>query len=204
MVEVSCPHCDETVLIDTDSGVDFTCPSCEEDFVFEDNENLEHDINDEKKWIQFNPNPMNDIELMNGKRERSRGIRIMSGGVLVLTIFLTLIAGPFGICGGLFAFFWIVGLMYLFSNRDLYYALYFTESNDIVTFVSTDGKGPWYIERKVRRTEIQRAELKCIDGGEHGGSSCSLKLFGNNWMEDMDALGLKSDLFESHIGIKIE
>jgi hypothetical protein len=204
MVEVYCPHCDETVQIDTNSGGDFTCPSCEEDFIFEDNENLEHDINDEKKWIQFNPNPMNDIELMNGKSERSKGIRIMSGIVLVLTIFLTLLAGPFGICLGLFAFVWLVGMVFFFTKQDLYFALYYTESNDMVTCVSTDGNGPWYIERKVERTEIQRAELKCIGGGEHGGTTCSLKLFGNNWTEHMDALGLKEDLFETHVGIKIE
>ena len=204
MVEVSCPHCDETVLIGTDSGVDFTCPSCEEEFIFDGTENSDNEVNDEKEWIQFNFHPVNDIELMNGKSERSRGIGIMSGGVLVLTIFLTLIAGPFGICAGLFAFVWLVGMMYFFSRQDLYYALYYTESNDMVTFVSTDGNGPWYIERKVRRTEIQRAELECFDGGEHGGGSCKLKLFGNNWMEDMDALGLKKDLFETHVGIKFE
>ena len=204
MVEVFCPHCDETVQIDTNSGVDFTCPSCQEDFIFDGTENSDNEVNDEKEWIQFNFHPVNDIELMNGKSERSRGIRIVSGGVLVLTIFLTLIAGPFGICGGLFALVWIVGLIYLFTNQDLYYALYYTELNDMVTCVSTDGKGPWYIERKVQRTEIQRAELKCIGGDDNGGGSCSLTLFGKNWMEDMDALGLKSDLFETHIGIKIE
>ena len=204
MVEVSCPHCDETVLIDTNSGVDFTCPSCEEDFVFEENENLDDEIKDEKKWIQFTPNPMNDIELMNGKSERNRGIRIMSGIVVVLTVFLTLIAGPFGICAGLFAFVWLVGMVYFFSKQDLYFALYFTESNDVMTCVSTDGNGPWLIERQVHKSQIQKAELNCYDGGEHGGTSCSLRLFGNDWTDDIDALGLKKNLFEEYIGIKIE
>ena len=204
MVEVSCPHCDETVLLDTNSGVEFNCPSCQKDFIFEENENLDDDINDEKSWIQFNFNPENDIELMNGNSGRNKGIGIISAIAVVLGIFITLIAGPFGICVGLFALVWMGGLGYLFTMQDLYYALYFTESNEIVTCVSTDGNGPWYVERQVHKSQIQKAELKCYDGGEHGGSSCSLRLIGNNWIEDMDALGLKKDLFEECIGIKIE
>ena len=35
-------------------------------------ENLDDDINDEKSWIQFNFNPENDIELMNGKSGRNK------------------------------------------------------------------------------------------------------------------------------------
>lgn len=204
MVEVSCPHCDETVLLDTNSGVEFNCPSCQKDFIFEENENLDDDINDEKSWIQFNFNPENDIELMNGNSGRNKGIGIISAIAVVLGIFITLIAGPFGICVGLFALVWMGGLGYLFTMQDLYYALYFTESNEIVTCVSTDGNGPWYVERQVHKSQIQKAELKCYDGGEHGGSSCSLRLIGNNWIEDMIALGLKEDLFEECIGIKIE
>ena len=204
VVEVSCPHCDETVLLDTNSGVEFKCPSCQKDFIFEENENLDDDINDEKSWTQFNFNPENDIELMNGKSERSKGIGIISAIVAVPSIFITLFAGPFGICVGLFALVWMGGLGYLFTMQDLYYALYFTESNEIVTCVSTDGNGPWYIERQVHKSQIQKAELKCYDGGEHGGSSCSLRLIGNNWIEDINALGLKKDLFEECIGIKIE
>ena len=110
----------------------------------------------------------------------------------------------FGICVGLFALVWMGGLGYLSTMQDLYYALYFTESNEIVTCVSTDGNGPWYIERQVHKSQIQKAELKYHDGGEHGRSSYSLRLIGNNWIENIDALGLKEDLFEECIGIKIE
>ena len=204
MVEVSCPHCDETVLLDTNSGVEFNCPSCQKDFIFEENENLDDDINDEKSWIQFNFNPENDIELMNGKSGRNKSIGAISAIVVVPCIIIIYFAGPIGICGLLFALVWMGGLGYLSTMQDLYYALYFTESNEIVTCVSTDGNGPWYIERQVHKSQIQKAELKYHDGGEHGRSSYSLRLIGNNWIENIDALGLKEDLFEECIGIKIE
>ena len=119
-------------------------------------------------------------------------------------VIIILFAGPFGICATLFALVWMGGLGYLSTMQDLYYALYFTESNEIVTCVSTDGNGPWYIERQVHKSQIQKAELKYHDGGEHGRSSYSLRLIGNNWIENIDALGLKKDLFEECIGIKIE
>ena len=204
MVEVSCPHCDETVLLDTNSGVEFNCPSCQKDFIFEENENLDDDINDEKSWIQFNFNPEDDIELMNGKSGRYKGIGGISAIVVVPCIIVILFAGPIGICATLFALVWVGGLEYLFTMQDYYYALYFTESNEIVTCVSTDGNGPWYIERQVHKSQIQKAELKYHDGGEHGRSSYSLRLIGNNWIENISAVGLKKDLFEECIGIKIE
>ena len=204
MVEVSCPHCDETVLLDTNSGVEFNCPSCQKDFIFEENENLDDDINDEKSWIQFNFNPEDDIELMNGKSGRYKGIGGISAIVVVPCIIVILFAGPIGICATLFALVWVGGLEYLFTMQDYYYALYFTESNEIVTYVSTDGNGPWYIERQVHKSQIQKAELKYHDGGEHGRSSYSLRLIGNNWIENISAVGLKKDLFEECIGIKIE
>ena len=204
MVEVSCPHCDETVLLDTNSGVEFNCPSCQKDFIFEENENLDDDINDEKSWIQFNFNPEDDIELMNGKSGRYKGIGGISAIVVVPCIIVILFAGPIGICVTLFALVWVGGLEYLFTMQDYYYALYFTESNEIVTCVSTDGNGPWYIERQVHKSQIQKAELKYHDGGEHGRSSYSLRLIGNNLIENISAVGLKKDLFEECIGIKIE
>ena len=204
MVEVSCPHCDETVLLDTNSGVEFNCPSCQKDFIFEENENLDDDINDEKSWIQFNFNPEDDIELMNGKSGRYKGIGGISAIVVVPCIIVILFAGPIGICVTLFALVWVGGLEYLFTMQDYYYALYFTESNEIVTCVSTDGNGPWYIERQVHKSQIQKAELKYHDGGEHGRSSYSLRLIGNNWIENINAVGLRKDLFEECIGIKIE
>ncbi len=202
MVEVSCPHCDETVLLDTSSGVEFNCPSCQKDFIFEENENLDDDINDEKSWIQFNFNPENDIELMNGKSGRYKAIGAITAIGVVPCIIITLFAGPFGICATLFGLVWMGGLGYLSTMQDLYYALYFTESNEIVTCVSTDGNGPWYIERQVHKSQIQKAELKFHDGGEH--SWYSLRLIGNNWIEDINAAGLKKDLFEECIGIKID
>ena len=204
MVEVSCPHCDETVLLDTNSGVEFNCPSCQKDFIFEENENLDDDINDEKSWIQFNFNPENDIELMNGNSGRYKAIGAISAIAVVPCIIIILFAGPFGICATLFALVWMGGLGYLSTMQDLYYALYFTESNEIVTCVSTDGNGPWYIERQVHKSQIQKAELKFHDGGEHGRDSYSLRLIGNNWIEDINAAGLKKDLFEECIGIKID
>ena len=204
MVEVSCPHCDETVLLDTSSGVEFNCPSCQKDFNFEENENLDDDINDEESWIQFNFNPENDIELMNGKIGRYKGIGAISAIVVVPCIIVIFFAGPIGICVTLFALVWMGGLEFLFSMQDLYFALYFTKSNEIVTCVSTDGNGPWYIERQVHKSQIQKAELKYHDGGEHGRSSYSLRLIGNNWIENINAIGLKKDLFEECIGIKIE
>ena len=204
MVEVSCPHCDETVLLDTNSGVEFNCPSCQKDFIFEENENLDDDINDEKSWIQFNFNPEDDIELMNGKSGRYKDTGAISAIVVVPCIIIILFAGPIGICVTLFALVWVGGLEYLFTMQDYYYALYFTESNEIVTCVSTDGNGPWYIERQVHKSQIQKAELKYHDGGEHGRSSYSLRLIGNNWIENISAVGLKKDLFEECIGIKIE
>lgn len=204
MVEVSCPHCDETVLLDTSSGVEFNCPSCQKDFIFEENENLDDDINDEESWIQFNFNPENDIELMNGKIGRYKGIGAISAIVVVPCIIVIFFAGPIGICVTLFALVWMGGLEFLFSMQDLYFALYFTKSNEIVTCVSTDGNGPWYIERQVHKSQIQKAELKYHDGGEHGRSSYSLRLIGNNWIENINAIGLKKDLFEECIGIKIE
>ena len=111
MVEVSCPHCDETVLLDTSSGVEFNCPSCQKDFIFEENENLDDDINDEKSWIQFNFNPENDIELMNGKIGRNKSIgAIWLPLYKVPCIIIIYFAGPIGICVGLFALVWMGGL----------------------------------------------------------------------------------------------
>ena len=209
MVEVSCPHCDETVLLDTKSGVGFNCPFCQKDFIFEENENLDDDIDDEKSWIQFNFNPENDIELMNGKSGRYKQIAITSAIVVVPCVIITYFAPHMGICSGLFALVWVGGLQYLFTMKDYYYALYFTKSSEILTIVSTEGNGPWYIERQVHKSQIQKAELKRHDGGEHGSDSYSLRLIGNNWIEHIDALGndalsLKKGLFEECIGIKIE
>ena len=174
------------------------CPSCQKDFIFEENENLDDDINDEKSWIQFNFNPENDIELMNGKR----GIKAQAISAICSAVIYYLFCRKLNMCciirlslDGWFGY---------LAMQDLYYALYFTESNEIVTCVSTDGNGPWYIERQVHKSQIQKAELKYHYGGEHGRSSYSLRLIGNNWIENINAVGLKEDLFEECIGIKIE
>lgn len=221
MTEVICPHCDQIIIIDTGSETRFICKYCEEEFIFEQDEQLDLDqirlsTEEFKEMIpswdgvinksvnvgfsQSKVESSEEIELMNGQKDWGKGMGNLVLIPLILMIPLTIAGGAIGFLGGLLFLVGVTTMGALFSSTGVYYGLFFNKTDQTLTCVSSQGRGPWFVDKQVHVNDLIRVEL--LSWTHRESSESKLNLVGDGWEYEMDALGFNSSLFEEYVDIE--
>ena len=203
MVRVVCPHCQSEVTIDPETGTQFSCMWCNSNFQYEQDEPSTN-LSPGTLWLSSTIDTENEHELMDGQKDHLKGLGWFVG---ISALFLI----PFTILGGAAGFFscfiFVAGsaaMAAFFSQTDSHEGLYYNTSTGMLTLVSTNEQGFWYVDKQVHKNQISSVEVLDIWLGEHQGSKLVLKIRGNGWVETMHAHGFKSKLFEELVGMEVQ
>ena len=203
MVRVVCPHCQSEVTIDPETGTQFSCMWCNSNFQYEQDKSSTN-LSPGTLWLSSTIDTENEHELMDGQKARLKGLGWFVG---ISALFLI----PFTILGGAAGFFscfiFVAGsaaMAAFFSQTDSHEGLYYNTSTGMLTLVSTDEQGFWYVDKQVHKNHISSVEVLDVWLGEHQGSKLVLKIRGNGWVETMHAHGFKSKLFEELVGMDVQ
>ena len=203
MVRVVCPHCQSEVTIDPETGTQFSCMWCNSNFQYEQDKSSTN-LSPGTLWLSSTIDTENEHELMDGQKAHLKGLGWFVG---ISALFLI----PFTILGGAAGFFscfiFVAGsaaMAAFFSQTDSHEGLYYNTSTGMLTLVSTNEQGFWYVDKQVHKNHISSVEVLDIWLGEHQGSKLVLKIRGNGWVETMHAHGFKSKLFEELVGMEVQ
>ena len=203
MVRVVCPHCNSELTIDPDAGVEFTCMWCNSNFQYEQEE-ASGNLSPGTLWLESTIDTENEFQLMDGQKARAKGLGWFFGISALFLIAFTAIGGAAGFFS---CFIFIAGstaMAVFFSQTDSHEGLYYNTSTEMLTLISTNEHGFWYVDKQVHKNQISSVEVHDIWLGEHSGSKLLLKIHGNGWVETMHAHGFKSKLFEELVGMDVQ